>query len=395
MGIVDRILGRSEQRAQGGWYSLGVNSNGGSAAGVNINQDTATSIAALYSCVTLYANTVASMSWGAYIKDGGVRRPVARPRWMDKPVPSNRNYSGFEFKHRITTSLMLDGNVFILVLRSGIDVVETRVIDPRKVQILMADDGSPLYKITSTEGSVTVTDEEMIHIPLFAYGENLRGLSPVEHHRVTLGLASATQLYAAKFYEQGAAPSAIIRTPGELTEQQATSLRESFGRRHEGIERMHKIAVLSGGASYDPISAKISDMQMVETMRWGVESIGQIYAVPLFLLNYPGANGSYNSLEMAMLAWLQTGLNPVLRRIEDGLARLIPGDTTFISFNAGSLLKSTQKETYETLAIALNNGLINLDEARAIIDKAPLPDGKGQEFWKPLNIGVVGSEPKA
>jgi hypothetical protein len=71
---------------------------------------------------------------------------------------------------------------------------------------------------------------------------------------------------------------------------------------------------------------------------------------------------------------------------------MIPGQTTFISFNTGSLLKATTKESYEALAIALNNGLMNLDEARAIIDRAPLPDGAGQAFWKPLNIGTVGAE---
>lgn len=389
MGILDRLLGRPEERANGGWFAAGFDATK-SAAGVSITQDTALSIASVYSAVSLYAQTVASLSWGAYIRDGGVRRPVARPRWMDQPIPNNPNYTGFEFKHRIVSSLMLDGNAFILMLKSGGLVVEARVLDPRAVEILRGPNGEPLYKITSKAGEMTVGTDEMVHIPLFAYGENDRGISPVEYHRVTLGLASATQLFSAKFYEQGAAPSAIIRTPSELTADQASQLRESFGRRHEGIDRMHRIAVLTGGAEYQPISAKISDLQLIETMHYGVEQVSRIYAVPLFLMQYPG-NSSYNSLEMAMLAWLQTGLAPVLKRIEDGLARMIPGQTTFISFNTGSLLKATTKESYEALAIALNTGLMNLDEARAIIDRAPLPNGAGEAFWKPLNIGTVGA----
>lgn len=387
MGILDRVLGREEQRAVGGnWFALGLDSNK-SAAGVHIDQETALSISALYASVRLYADTVASLSWQASIRDNGTRRPVTRPRWMDRPIPGNPNFTGFDLKHRLVSSLLLDGNCFALVLRSGVEVVEVRPLDPRKVEIIRDERGNPLYKVNSSEGSVVVGPEDMIHIPLFAYGENDRGLSPVEHHRVTLALSSATQLFSAKFYEQGAQPSAVIRVPSDLNAEQASQLRESFGRRHEGIEKMHKVAVLTGGADYQPISAKIADLQLVETMHYGVEQIARIYAVPLHLLQYPGGNSSYNSQEMAMLAWLQTGLAPILKRLEDGLSRIIPGNTTFVSFNTGSLLKATTKESYEALVLALNNGLLSLDEARAIIDRGPVAGG--DQHWKPLNIGTV------
>jgi HK97 family phage portal protein len=234
----------------------------------------------------------------------------------------------------------------------------------------------------------------MVHIPLFATAGTMRGMSPVEHHRTTLGLASATQLYAAKFYENGAAPSAVIKVPGELTQDVADSLRASFSRRHEGVEKMHKIAVLTGGADFQQMSAKISDMQLVETMHWGVESIARIYGVPLHLLQYPGGNTSYSSVEVISIEWLRLGLGPLIARIEAGLQRLIVGNTTFVKFNIDGLLRPTTKERYDAYAVALTNGFLNLDEIRSLEDRPPLPVG-GSEFWKPLNIGTVGKEPQA
>ncbi len=181
------------------------------AAGVLVNQENATSIGAVYAAVKLYADTIAGLPWDTYIRIDGTRRPYRpRPRWMDFPIPNNPNFTSFELKHRIVSSLMLDGNAFILALRdtSG-NVIETRVLDPQKVEIKMDATGTPIYTVSTGDGAFSVGPDQMVHIPLFATAGTMRGMSPVEHHRTTLGLASATQLYAAKFYENGAAPGAL------------------------------------------------------------------------------------------------------------------------------------------------------------------------------------------
>jgi HK97 family phage portal protein len=313
---------------------------------------------------------------------------------MDVPIPNNPNYTPFDFKHRLVSSLLLDGNAFILVLRSpdGV-VVETRVLDPQKVECVRGEMGEPLYKITTQEGSSTLGAENIVHIPLFATGEHMRGMSPIEHHRVTLGLASASQLFGAKFYEQGATVGGVVKVPGELTADQAENLRAGFARRHEGVDRAWRVAVLTGGADYSQMSVKISDLQLVETLHWGVESIGRIYGVPLQYLQYPGGNTSYASAEVLGQAWLVLGLAPMLARIEAGLQRLIVGETTFIKFNTAGLLRATQRERMDAYAVALQNGILTLDEVRTYEDLPRLAVG-GDQHWKPLNIGVVGEEPQ-
>jgi HK97 family phage portal protein len=313
---------------------------------------------------------------------------------MTMPQPLAPNYTAFDLKHRMVSSLLIDGNCFVLFIRGrNGDIVEMRVLDPNRVTIKMVD-GSPIYTVTGDDKvGVELTSDAILHIPLFATGSELRAPSPVEQHRTTLGLASATQLYSAKFYEQGAAPSAVIKIPGELTQDQADSLRNSFSRRHEGIEKMHKIAVLTGGADFQQMSMKISDMQLVETMHWGVESIARLMGVPLQLLQYPEAT-SYASSEVLMQAWLRLGLGPLVARLEAGLQRLVPGaDQTFIKFNIDSLLRPTTKERMDAYAVQLQNGIRSLNEVRRLEDLADIEGG--DQHWKPLNIGVVGQEPQS
>ena len=391
MSILRRLL--SEQRTVSGaqWFS---DKPADSSAGVPINQQNATSIGAVYSAIMLYANTVAALPIQAAIRDRGVRRPVTRPSWIDKPIPNNPNYTGFQMRHNMVSSLLLDGNAFILFLKDRMgDVIETRVLDPQKVEIKVDENGVPIYIVSTKDGAFTVGPDKMVHIPLFATAGNQRGMSPVEHHRTTLGLASATQLFSAKFYENGAAPSAVIKVPGELTQDVSDSLRSSFSRRHAGVERMHQVAILTGGADFQQMSAKISDLQLVETMHWGVESIARIYGVPLQLLQYPEAT-SYAASEVLGQAWLTLGLSAMIARLEAGLQRLIIGDTTFIKFNLNSLLRATTKERMASYAQALGSSIYNVNEVRALEDLPPLPFG-GDEFWKPLNIGTVGKEPNA
>ena len=389
MGIVDRLLGRqSEERAVGGMWAVDMD-----AAGTSLNEKNATTIGALYAAVKLYADTVASMPVGVFIRDRGVRRPVTRPNWLDNPVPNNPNYTRFDLMHRTVTSLLIDGNAFLMVLRNGAEIVEVRLLDPRKVSILRAENGSPIYRVKTTAGSVDLTSDDMVHITLFGVGEDLRGLSPVEHHKTTLGLAKATTEYAAQFFAQGASVSGLVTVPGELTSDQAENLRASFGRRHEGLRNMHKVAVLTGGADFKSMGFNPSDLAIVENMEAGTQAIARLYGVPLHLLQLPGGNSSYNSLEIVSREWLMLGLGSLIARLEAGLQRLIVGDTTFIKFNVDSMLRPLTKERFDAYAIALNNGFLSLNEVRTLEDRPPVgPDGDA--FRQPLNIGTVGQEPQ-
>ena len=80
MSILRRLL--SEQRIVSGAQWFG-DKMADSSAGVPINQQNATSIGAVYAAVKLYADTVASLPVGSFIRDAGVRRPVTRPLWLD------------------------------------------------------------------------------------------------------------------------------------------------------------------------------------------------------------------------------------------------------------------------------------------------------------------------
>jgi HK97 family phage portal protein len=122
------------------------------------------------------------------------------------------------------------------------------------------------------------------------------------------------------------------------------------------------------------------------------EAIARIYGIPLHMLQYPGGNTSYASVELLGIEWLRLGLGPMIARLEAAFQRIVPGaEQTFLKFTLDGLLRATTQERYNSYATALNNGFLNINEVRALEDRAPI-DG-GNQYWKPLNIGVVGQEP--
>ncbi len=119
--------------------------------------------------------------------------------------------------------------------------------------------------------------------------------------------------------------------------------------------------------------AKISDLQLVETMHYGVEAIARIYGVPLHLLQYPGGNTSFSSVEVIGIEWLRLGLGPLIANLESSFQRIVPGaEQTFLKFTLDGLLRATTQERYNSYATALNNGFLNINEVRALEDRAPI-----------------------
>ncbi|WP_018253744.1 phage portal protein [Salinispora mooreana] len=172
---------------------------------MNVSQDTALNLSAVYTCVSLIADAVAALPVDVVRTVGKVREPVPGPAWLSQPNPFD---TAFDFWHKVMTSLLTDGNAFIRVFRGGNGrVIAVLPLDPRTVRIELTDDGSGVVYMV---GDLTVPSREVVHVKGFAAANSLRGLSPLENARQTIGAGLATEEYAARFFSQGATVSGIV-----------------------------------------------------------------------------------------------------------------------------------------------------------------------------------------
>jgi hypothetical protein len=90
-------------------------------------------------------------------------------------------------------------------------------------------------------------------------------------------------------------------------------------------------------------------------------------------------------------------LRPWVVRFEQRLKieLLSPQDrvTHFIKFNVDGLLRGDIQTRYNAYHVAKQDGWLNADEIRELEDMNPIPNGKGEAYWQPVNMGEVGKIP--
>jgi HK97 family phage portal protein len=382
-----------------------------SPAGVVVSPETAIRMSTVYACVRLLGDTISSLPMSAYVRRGRQRISYAAvygdvPAWVNKP---NSELTRMEFLEQVLASLNLKGNAYILTVRDDLgDVVELYCINPESVRIVRKGPNEPLvYEVTVKEydpaGGVysqdfnqkvmTLTKDELLHIPLFLLPGSLYGLGPIEAARITVGAVMAADTYAASYFGNAANPGGIIEVPGEMTEEQATSIGRDWNITHSGPYRAGKIGVLTGGAQFKPLALNAQDAQLLDTRRFGLEEIARLFRVPISLLGHPVAGAmSFASVEAQNLSFVQHSLRPLLERIEQALSSLLPEKDGFIKFNLDALLRGTTIERYDSYTKGLREGFLSLNDVRATEDLSPLGEA-GDQYRVPLqNIDAADAK---
>ena len=387
MSLSKRLRGAGDKRANNSQYVEPIIPGRPAymaPSGIDVTADSAIRMSTVYACVRLLGDTISSLPLGAYVRRGRARISYAAaygetPYWVNTPNPET---SRIEFYEQVISSLNIHGNAFILTVRDdNNEVVEVYCLNPDDVRIRRLRPNEPLvYEVQTRDeqGAYTqiLTKNEMLHIPLFRLPGSNYGLGPIAAARLTIGAAMAADTYAAAYFGNAANPGGVIEVPGELTEDQAQDIGRDWNITHTGPYRAGKIGVLSGGASFKPLTLNAQDAQLLDTRRFNVEDIARLFRVPISLLGHPVAGAmSFASVEAQNLSFVQHSLRPLLERLEQAFSTLLPEPDGFIKFNLDALLRGTTLERYEAYTKGLREGFLSLNDVHAMEDMAPIADG--------------------
>jgi HK97 family phage portal protein len=359
-------------------------------AGTPIDENTAMRISAFYSCVLLISDTISTLPLDAYIRRDGNRVPYRpRPDWVMTP---DIDLLRSEHYQQVLVSLLLDGNAFIRIYRDGRgDVANLVVLDPMRITVRRNPATREIEYVFDNAEAGVVSKDDMIHITEMRKPGALRGLSRVSELKDNLGLASALQSFAARFFGQGATVQGIIEFPGNLTREQATNLRDNFDISHKGYRKAHKTGVLSGGAKYTKTGTAPDEAQMLESRKLAIEEIARMFRVPphMIAITTPGAM-SYASLEQNNINFVVHTLRPYLEKIEQAYTKLLPSEA-FIKFNVDGLLRGDYTTRIQGYSIGLQAGFYSVNDVRRFEDLRPVDEG--DQFRVPLaNINITDAQ---
>ena len=340
-------------------------------SGVPMNQEQSLKLGAVYSCVRLIADSIATLPVDTYVRRGGTRfafRP--RPEWLETPEVGVTRTDHFT---QVLVSLLLDGNAFVRVLRDDQGTAGLAVLNPLKVKV----ERDPLTKRPQYRyGDKTVIPyDEMIHIVEMRMPGELRGTSRIDMVKDELGIAAALDQFAARWFGQGSQVGGMIEFPGPLTREQAKDLVDSFEEQHRSVRRAHRPGVLFGGAKYVKTATEPNEAQMLESRQFAVEAIARVFRCPPQLLGVttPGAQ-SYASVEQNGIHFVTYCLRPYIVKIEDAYARLLPNDA-FMKFSVEGLLRGDQQSRFAAYSTGIQAGFLNINTIHRLEDMEPVEGG--------------------
>ena len=328
MGIFSGIFRSRDapkDRTTGSNYSFFM---GGTTSGKRVNERSAMQMTAVYSCVRILSEAVASLPlhFYKYDENGSKKKAIEHPLYFLLHDEPNPEMTSFVFRETLMTHLLLWGNAYAQIIRNGKgEIIALYPLMPDRMTVNRDEKGKLYYEyLTSTddvpinkETTVRLSETDVLHIPGLGF-DGLVGYSPIAMAKNAIGLAIAAEEYGSKFYANGAAPSGVLEHPGTLKDP--TKVRESWTETFGGSQNSHKVAVLEEGMKYTPISISPNEAQFLETRKFQINEIARIFRVPPHMVG-DLEKSSFSNIEQQSLEFVKYTLDPWVSRWEQTLIR--------------------------------------------------------------------------
>ena len=370
---------------------------GTSASGKAVNPSSAIQVSAVYACVRVIAETIASLPFHVYeTTENGSRKAPEHPLYRLIHDEPNKEMTSFILRETLLTHLLLYGNAYCQIIRTGRDRIDSLYpLLPDKMEVDRDAGGLLMYTYTTSDGKRWRLDpRDVLHIPGLGF-DGIMGYSPIALEKSAIGLGIAAEEYGSKFFSNGARPSGILTHPNTIRDPKR--LRESWNATYGGSTNGAKVAILEENMSFTPISLPNNEAQFLETRKFQVEEICRIYRVPPHLIG-DLSRSTFANIEHQSIDFATHTIRPWLVRIEQAMNRALFSENEkgrfYVQFNIDGLMRGDYKSRMEGYAIARQNGWMSDNEIRALENMNPIPDEEGGNTYlcngNLIPVGLAG-----
>lgn len=366
-------------------------------AGVSITPANARQCPEVDACVGLIEDTIATVPLDLYERTGAETRERRPEHPLHRLLHDRPNIwqTSAEFRQMLEGWRLVEGNAYARIVMSGRGPVALEPVPPGEMTPKMTSVG-PVYvwSPSSTNGLSerrVLLQDEVIHLrggPPKRFNI-IEAESRVVRHRETIALLQASSAYLARFFRNNATPKAAIKLPSLISEAAAAKLRDTWERRHTGVENSHRIAILDGGVDIKPIGLTNEDAQVVQSHDLAVAKVARIFGVPLHLIGETSKSTSWGTgIEQQSIGFVSYYMRPKFVVWEQALNRALmspeTGSRFFYEFNIDGLLRGDFKTRMEGYALLIQWGLAAPNELRRQMNLAPVEGG--DDRLMPLNF---------
>lgn len=366
---------------------------GRTTSGKPVNERTAMQTTAVYACVRILAEAIASLPLHVYEyqDDGGKKLVHDHPLYYLLHDEPNPEMTSFVFRETLMSHLLIWGNAYAQIIRDGAGrVLGLYPLLPDKMEVQRDDRGNIYYVYSRNSdenpmfkeyGNIKLKAEDVLHIPGLGF-DGLIGYSPIAMTKNAVGMTLACEEYGASFFANGANPGGVLEHPGVLKDP--SKVRESWNSVYRGVNNAHKIAVLEEGMKYQQIGIPPEEAQFLETRKFQINEIARLYRIPPHMVGDLDKS-SFSNIEQQSLEFVKYTLDPWVIRWEQSLQRslLLPGEKGkyFIKLNVDGLLRGDYQSRMNGYAVGRQNGWFSANDIREMENMNPIPDEEGGNLY--------------
>lgn len=357
-GYVDS-LGRVGRFFEGNW------------SGTYVDDKTALGIPAIYRGVTLIADAIGALPLAAYRNDRVVK---PTPQILVRPNPQETR---METISAMAASLIIHGNYIAVLGQPGANGLPDSIypVAPDRVQV-SREKGRIIYKIDEQIYDAS----EILHIKNFTLPGDLVGKGILAVAKQALGKEIAINEYAARYFDGGVNPSAVIKSQNpDLTQEEADALKTAWMAMYSSRNRSP--VVMNASTDFEVLSSNAAESQLVEAQLASLTEAANILGLPPYFLGSPNTSRTYSNVEQENLQLIKWSIQPIAERIEAAFSDLLVRGQT-AKFEYDNLLKTDTFSRYQAYQTALSSGFLTVDEVR---DKENLDSIEESEMEDSMN----------
>jgi HK97 family phage portal protein len=365
-----------------------------SASGMLVSPEAAMQLSAVYACVRVCAETLASLPCIVYkrLPDGGKVRALDHPLYDVLHDQPNIYQTSFEFWEMMQGHLELRGNAFAHIIPGPRGAIDSLIpIHPDRVQVYRLENGRLRYQVRQWwNGALeNFAMEEIWHLRGIS-SDGIVGMSTVSVAREQLGTALAQQEYSARFFANDSRPSGVLQTENELNDTSRATIKAGWQEANTGMNR-HKVAVLEQGLKYQAISVSNKDSQFIETQQFQRGQIASLFRVPPHKIG-DLTKATFSNIEQQSIEFVTDCMRPRVVRVERRIATdliepLGLEGEYFAEFLMDALLRGDLKSRYASYAIGRNWGWLSPNDVCQMENRNPIAAEKGgDDYLRPLNM---------
>ena len=343
----------------------------------DISIDGALQVSAVWACVELISDVVASLPIYVYQMNNGVRE-LARDSglwWLLHTKPNSRQ-TPMEFFQYMTMNFIMRGNAYARIQRNSRgEAIALWPLAADQIQVTLLDDGALSYEYYYDGKIIVYSQDTILHFR--DKGNGIVGMSRLDYMRATNNLAVNAQNLTNKLYANDNKRAGVFSIDKALSPEQRAMVRENFkGLTEAGGD---DLLVLEAGAKFEPLTLTPAEVQLLETRRFSIEDIARWFGIPSILINDLTNRVPYGNNDDLIQFFYKFKLRSLLVNFEQAMtARVMTvseRSAYTIEFGLDALLRSSLKERMEIYSKAVQNGIYTRNFCRQLENEPPMEGG--------------------